>query len=550
MSLEPGSLIDDKYRVIRLIGEGGMGAVYHGENVRIRRQVAIKVLHAQVAQNAEVVQRFEREAQAAGCIGNDHILEVLDLGQLPNGDRYIVMEFLDGEALSHRLERLKRMSPADLSVILLQLLDGLGAAHRAGITHRDLKPDNIFLLKKKAGRQDFVKIIDFGISKFNNIDNGGLKMTRSGAVMGTPLYMSPEQARTAEADGRSDIYSVGVIMYEAVAGRVPFTAEQFNQLLIQIVMGDYVPLHLAAPDVDPHFAAIVTKAMALAREDRFQSTDEFRAALDEWRARAGLGRFSSVAPTMLAQTPAVGSLPGPGVWSAPRGSHPAVTPYPNPQATPYPNPQATPYPNPQATPAPGTPPHGVGGAQPQVIAGSSHAWGASQAGAPNATGSPAASRNRTLVAVAGALVALGVVAAVVSPRFMAHGGPAGVSAASSALPAPPSSALSAPAPAPLPATTSAEPTGLAPLPAPSAPSAPSAGDTAAEPATAPHPAAAEPPASPATPNRPAAAAGKAKTEVPRRPEATSPPSGAAKPNCNPPFVLDQKGEKHFKPECF
>src|SRR6266481_5850375 len=137
MSLEIGQIVEGKYRIIRLIGEGGMGAVYEGENVRIRRRVAIKVLHAATASNAEAVQRFEREAQAAGRIGSDHILEVLDLGTLPNNDRYMVMEFLEGEPLSGRIQRKGRLDPRELAPIARQVLIGLSAAHAAGIIHRD-----------------------------------------------------------------------------------------------------------------------------------------------------------------------------------------------------------------------------------------------------------------------------------------------------------------------------------------------------------------------------------------------------------------------------
>src|SRR6266511_5313620 len=187
-------MLKGKYRMVRLLGEGGMGAVYEGENVRINRRVAIKVLHAGLTENKEVTQRFEREAQAAGRIGNDHILEVLDLGSLASGDHYIVMEYLDGEPLSARIAREKRLEPFQLAPLIRQVIVGLAAAHEAGIIHRDLKPDNIYILKTKAGHADFVKIIDFGISKFQPLSGDGMKMTRTGTVMGTPYYMSPEQA--------------------------------------------------------------------------------------------------------------------------------------------------------------------------------------------------------------------------------------------------------------------------------------------------------------------------------------------------------------------
>ncbi len=283
MALQEGDLVQGKYRVIRIIGEGGMGAVFEGENLRINRRVAIKVLHAALATNKEVVQRFEREAQAAGRIGNDHILEVLDLGDLPDGDFFMVMEFLEGEPLSDRIRRLGRMTPEQVAPLMTQVLTGLQAAHAAGIIHRDLKPDNIFVLREKAGQKDFVKIIDFGISKFQPL-GGEMKMTRTGSVMGTPYYMSPEQASgSSEADHRSDVYAIGVMMYEAVTGKVPFEASTFNQLLFKIVLDEVPKPETIVPDLDPGFASLIHKAMARDKEARFQDCISLRNALLEWQ---------------------------------------------------------------------------------------------------------------------------------------------------------------------------------------------------------------------------------------------------------------------------
>src|SRR5262245_56662080 len=284
MSLSTGDVIDGKYRIVRLIGEGGMGAVYEGENIRIHRIVAIKVLHAGVAENQDAVQRFEREAQAAGRIGSEHIVEVLDLGNLPDGDRFMVMEFMDGDSLSARIQSRGRLTANDTYPIARQILEGLAAAHGAGIIHRDLKPDNVFLLRSRGGHADFVKLLDFGISKFSALSGeSGFSMTRTGAVMGTPYYMSPEQAKGAKGmDHRADLYAVGVIFYEAVTGRVPFNADTFNELLFKIVLEEPRPLEQIDPTIDAGFAAIVAKAMAREPALRFQSANEMQNALAMW----------------------------------------------------------------------------------------------------------------------------------------------------------------------------------------------------------------------------------------------------------------------------
>ena len=282
--LETGQVIDGKYRIVRLIGTGGMGAVYEGENSLIRRRVAIKVLHADTADNGDIIRRFEREAQAAGEIGNDHILEVLDLGSLPNGDRYMVMEFLDGETLAQRIERFGRLTPHQVAPLAVQFLTALVSAHAAGIIHRDLKPENIFILRSKAGRTDFVKLIDFGVSKFSRpFKEGEHRMTRANAVLGTPCYMSPEQARGAsETDVRSDIYSCGVILFEAVTARLPFEGDSFNDLMFKIALTDAPSVLEYVPMLDARFADIVSRACARDPNARFPTAQEFLDAIEAW----------------------------------------------------------------------------------------------------------------------------------------------------------------------------------------------------------------------------------------------------------------------------
>ncbi len=289
MDVEIGQLLDKKYKIVRLLGEGGMGAVYEGENVRIHHRVAIKVLHPNVATDTGAQERFEREAQAAGRIGSEHICEVFDLGELPSGARYMVMEFLAGESLSARVTKLGRIPAAQMGPLMLQLLDGLGAAHAAGIIHRDLKPDNVFLQRAKNG-SDFVKIVDFGVSKFNHLSGGsGMSMTRTGAVVGTPYYMSPEQVRGAKlVDHRSDLYSVGVVVFECITGVLPFEAETFNELMFKIALEPPRDPEQLVPGLDPRFAAIVRKSMAREPDGRYASAQEFAQATMDWMQAANI----------------------------------------------------------------------------------------------------------------------------------------------------------------------------------------------------------------------------------------------------------------------
>jgi len=308
MTLQPGTIIEGKYRINRMLGKGGMGAVYEGENERIHRRVAIKILHTEVSDRADVVQRFEREAQAAGRIGSAHIVEVLDLGSLPTGERFMVMEYLDGESLGARLKKRERLTPQEFAPILHALLEGLASAHEAAIIHRDLKPDNVYLVNAK-NQQDFVKILDFGVSKFTAAEND-LGKTSTGMIMGTPYYMSPEQVRAEKVDGRTDIYSVGVIVYLAVTGKLPFRATRFTELAMKITTQPYEPPESIVP-LDPQFAAIIHKAMHRERDGRFQTTRDFQAAVAQWMATnsiapAPYGRMSlpptSIPPGMLAQS--------------------------------------------------------------------------------------------------------------------------------------------------------------------------------------------------------------------------------------------------------
>ena len=305
MPLIAGQILEGKYEVRHLLARGGIGEVYLGVNRRLGKNVAIKVLSAEHAHVPAVVERFEQEARVAAMMNSAHIADVYDLGDLESGERFIVMELLEGENLGDRLEREKRVSEKRLAEMTLQILDALSSAHAAGVVHRDLKPENVFLTERDG--RDFVKVVDFGISKLVNDERpDARRLTLAGAVLGTPLYMSPEQARGKIVDHRSDLYSLGVVLYEAALGEPPFSGENVNDLLFRIALDHVTPLELRLPSVTPALAAIVKKAMARAPGDRFQTTAEMREAVLEWQAMFVSGAATRVSVPSFAE----GTLPG------------------------------------------------------------------------------------------------------------------------------------------------------------------------------------------------------------------------------------------------
>jgi len=283
-------VVDGKYRLTRRIGEGGMGTVFEGENIRIKRKVAIKVLHDHVATSPEFAQRFVREARASARIGSEHVCDVLDLGDLESGEKYIVMELLDGESLEQRLDK-GRLEPNVIVPLAFEILEGLGAMHQVGVIHRDLKPANVFLCNKKGGGVT-VKILDFGVAKVEASDedpSGIHDMTSTGTMMGTPLYMSPEQARGArDVDGRTDLYAASVIMYQSLTGETPHQGGSLHELLFKIVLDDPKPIQSLAPDVDDELAELVMKGLSRDVDHRYSSAREYQEALKAWGAKHDL----------------------------------------------------------------------------------------------------------------------------------------------------------------------------------------------------------------------------------------------------------------------
>jgi len=275
-----GQVFGGKYLIERHLGEGGMGVVYLARHKAIGKRVAIKVLHGDAVKDPEVVERFKVEAQAASSIGSEHIIDITDFSEAADGQTYFVMEFLDGRPLSKLIEELKRVPPNRIARISKQIALGLGAAHQAGIVHRDLKPDNIFLVKRSGGEVDFVKILDFGIAKVGQSAN---KLTKAGAIFGTPHYMSPEQASGSPVDHRTDIYALGVILYEASVGRVPFDADNFMGILTQHMYKAPVPPRAVPecpPDLPPGLEVIIMRCLRKKPEERYSTMEELAEDLD------------------------------------------------------------------------------------------------------------------------------------------------------------------------------------------------------------------------------------------------------------------------------
>ena len=299
-----GATVGGKYRVDRIIGRGGMGAVFQATNLAIGKRVALKFLDHEAAQNQEACQRFQREAEAAGMAESAHIVQIFDSGVTDGGLPFLVMELLTGEDLRARLRREGRLGVVAALRIVSQVLRALLRAHEAGIVHRDLKPDNVFLCARDDD-PSFVKIVDFGISKVS-LSRPADTLTRRGTVLGTAFYMSPEQAQSfADIDGRTDLFSVGAILFEMLTGKPPHVAPTYEAVLIAICTQDAADVRTLAPDVpiSAPVAALVRRALQREREQRFQSAREFLTAISvldaastlEGNTAAAAAKTSSVA---------------------------------------------------------------------------------------------------------------------------------------------------------------------------------------------------------------------------------------------------------------
>jgi eukaryotic-like serine/threonine-protein kinase len=327
-----GQVIGGKWRIVRLIGRGGMGAVYEGQHISVGNRVALKFIDSEFARQPEITTRFQREAQAAAAAESAHIIQVFDVGQTDQGLPYIVMELLRGEDLRSRMQRLGgRLPHGEALHVIAQTLRGLHRAHEAGIVHRDLKPDNVFVVDRDDDPL-FAKIVDFGISKVTRRagdTSSHNTITRQGVVLGTPFYMSPEQAQAAgNLDERTDLWSVGAILYECLAGHPPYGGDSYEQIIISICTTDAPFLSHVDPAIPAPLAAFVARALSRDRAKRFQSAKEMLAALRETQAVLGMPRTAD--PLVSAPDLRVRSADGVGPttpatranWTAPKQSGP------------------------------------------------------------------------------------------------------------------------------------------------------------------------------------------------------------------------------------
>jgi eukaryotic-like serine/threonine-protein kinase len=277
-----GEVIDGKYQIEKLLGEGGMGAVAKATHILRRAPVALKFMSPNVVSVPGAVERFLNEGVAASQIESDNVVHVFDVGKLSNGAPYLVMEYMEGHDLAEVITREGHpgLEPQRAVYFIVQALRGLQVAHDAGIIHRDMKPSNCFVVNKE-GEADFVKLLDFGISKVGSGKSASLTQTNS--ALGTPLYMSPEQARSPrDVDLRSDLYSVGVILYELLTGRTPFASEsgEFTEILFKLFTQEPPPIRSLRSDLSPELAAAVHKALARDPNDRYSTAAEFALALE------------------------------------------------------------------------------------------------------------------------------------------------------------------------------------------------------------------------------------------------------------------------------
>jgi serine/threonine-protein kinase len=329
MRPQVGQIINNKYRLLRLIGDGGMGSVFEARHEVLGTTVALKFLHSELTRRPGLVQRFLQEARVSAQVHSPHVVKVTDVDQTTGGLAFIVMEYLEGRTLQTLYEDLyregRRLSYVEALEFSMQMLEGVEAAHATGIVHRDLKPDNVMITKGKKG-EPIIKLLDFGIAKLKVSGQFERGLTRPGVIMGTPEYMAPEQAYSADAvDARADIFSLAVMIFEMLAGRRPVGGDEPHQIASQYLSGQVAKLTDLVPGIAPELAAAVHHAMAPMAKDRFGALADFRQAIEPFAlaARAPSAMLNAGTPSPSA-TPAPVASPRAAAASP---AHPATDPH-------------------------------------------------------------------------------------------------------------------------------------------------------------------------------------------------------------------------------
>ncbi len=353
-SLTMGALLGGRYRIERPLGAGAMGSVYSAVQDGLGRKVAIKVLHGNLAADRDAVARFQREAQSAAALGHPNIVQVIDFLWPQNEPPFLVMEQLEGRPLAEAIRAAGKIDSARIARIARQVASALEAAHAAGIVHRDIKPDNIFLVDV-PGLGETAKVLDFGIAKLTRPTDA--QLTGDNTMLGSPAYMAPEQARGGPLDHRADIFSLGSTIYVALSGKLPFDASSLNALLFAIAEQAPVPISQLAPGTDPRIAAVVERAMQKDPRARFQSAAEMRVALEAIATNAPMAASMGSAPPGQSAA-AYSAPPAPSTWN--NGPHAHATISAPPPAMPLGPPLVS------ATPPPMTP---MNSASPPMMSG-------------------------------------------------------------------------------------------------------------------------------------------------------------------------------------
>jgi serine/threonine-protein kinase len=495
IGVKPGDVLAGKYQVEQVLGVGGMGVVVAAHHIQLDEKVALKFLLPHALSNPEAIARFEREARAAVKIKSEHVARVSDVGKLDTGSPYMVMEYLEGSDLSAMLEKKGPLAFEEAVDFVLQACEAIAEAHVLGIVHRDLKPANLFCIRRADGRLS-VKVLDFGISKMNTVGTGGpastggrdQSMTRTSAIMGSPLYMSPEQLQSSKkVDARSDIWALGVILFELMTGRPPFEAEVVTELVIKIATQPSASMRMFRAETPAALEKVVMHCLEKEADARYRNVGELAVALEAFAPKRSKASIERVLGTMEAA----------GLSLAPPKFEQATAPAVS---------------------------------EVREGAGTVGAWGTPTGGV-----SPKAKKGAIAAIGAGAALLLVLGGFVLLRKSPPPAPPAESAQASSAPVAPPATPPVAPSATQAPAAATA-----------AAPEAPPAASVAASPAPVPSPAAGPSPRHAAGAHP---AAGAAAAPAHTAAAAAPAPSTAAKVSCTPPYYYDANGTRIFKKEC-